>query len=414
MKRFIYITVASLITMTACTPSEDPITPSGNYSVLRMEFPQGNNSWDEDIKEIHDKYGVYLLYKDITPADLNRKWTGIGTGKLYYGDDVPGTEVPYYVDFFKNNVFPYASTEMIQKNFPVKIYLQKDFRGVDPNLGGGDDSGTGGTGCTGTGCTGTGGTGTGGTGTGGTGGTGTGTGGTGTGTGTGGTGTGTGTGTGGTGTGTGSTEIYIPDVAGFTPTKFDGFDYWAISFSNTELYWLQKRAELKDKENKTDVEKAELAKANEAMAVKRFSFINQFLTSQRMDNTLPEPEGLRDGMDFVSSLNRSNPNHKNYVFNRGLIRWVDDNGVEEESLWSIATTYYKQPNYNSSGMYRDFFSLYIRAAMRFSPEEFYEKYPKEKYPLISEKYELVVRYMKDKYGIDLPGIAKGSGTTTEK
>ena len=397
MKRFIYITVASLITMTACTPSEDPITPSGNYSVLRMEFPQGNNSWDEDIKEIHDKYGVYLLYKDITPADLNRKWTGIGTGKLYYGDDVPGTEVPYYVDFFKNNVFPYASTEMIQKNFPVKIYLQKDFRGVDPNLGGGDDSGTGGTG---------------GTGTGGTGGTGTGTGGTGTGTG----GTGTGTGTGGTGTGTdtGSTEIYIPDVAGFTPTKFDGFDYWAISFSNTELYWLQKRAELKDKENKTDVEKAELAKANEALAVKRFSFINQFLTSQRMDNTLPEPEGLRDGMDFVSRLDRSNPNHKNYVFNRGLIRWVDDNGVEEESLWSIATTYYKQPNYNSSGMYRDFFSLYIRAAMRFSPEEFYEKYPKEKYPLISEKYELVVRYMKDKYGIDLPGIAKGLGTTTEK
>ena len=449
MKRFIYITVASLITMTACTPSEDPITPSGNYSVLRMEFPQGNNSWDEDIKEIHDKYGVYLLYKDITPADLNRKWTGIGTGKLYYGDDVPGTEVPYYVDFFKNNVFPYASTEMIQKNFPVKIYLQKDFRGVDPNLGGGDDSGTGGTGGTGTGGTGTGGTGGTGTGTGGTGtgtgtggtGTGTGTGGTGTGTGTGGTGTGTGTGgtgtgtggtgtgtgtgTGGTGTGTGtggtgtgtdtgSTEIYIPDVAGFTPTKFDGFDYWAISFSNTELYWLQKRAELKDKENKTDVEKAELAKANEALAVKRFSFINQFLTSQRMDNTLPEPEGLRDGMDFVSRLDRSNPNHKNYVFNRGLIRWVDDNGVEEESLWSIATTYYKQPNYNSSGMYRDFFSLYIRAAMRFSPEEFYEKYPKEKYPLISEKYELVVRYMKDKYGIDLPGIAKGSGTTTEK
>ncbi len=423
MKRFIYITVASLITMTACTPSEDPITPSGNYSVLRMEFPQGNNSWDEDIKEIHDKYGVYLLYKDITPADLNRKWTGIGTGKLYYGDDVPGTEVPYYVDFFKNNVFPYASTEMIQKNFPVKIYLQKDFRGVDPNLGGGDDSGTGGTGGTGTGGTGTGGTGgtgtgTGGTGTGGTGTGGTGTGGTGgTGTGTGGTGTGTGgtgTGTGGTGTGTGSTEIYIPDVAGFTPTKFDGFDYWAISFSNTELYWLQKRAELKDKENKTDVEKAELAKANETMAVKRFSFINQFLTSQRMDNTLPEPEGLRDGMDFVSSLNRSNPNHKNYVFNRGLIRWVDDNGVEEESLWSIYTSYYKQPNYNSGGFYRDFFSLYIRAAMRFSPEEFYEKYPKEKYPLISEKYELVVRYMKDKYGIDLPGIAKGSDTTTEK
>jgi hypothetical protein len=58
MKRFIYITVASLITMTACTPSEDPITPSGNYSVLRMEFPQGNNSWDEDINNSSLKFEI--------------------------------------------------------------------------------------------------------------------------------------------------------------------------------------------------------------------------------------------------------------------------------------------------------------------------------------------------------------------
>ena len=25
----------------------------------RLEFPQGNNSWDKEIKDIHDVYGVY-------------------------------------------------------------------------------------------------------------------------------------------------------------------------------------------------------------------------------------------------------------------------------------------------------------------------------------------------------------------
>jgi len=149
------------------------------------------------------------------------------------------------------------------------------------------------------------------------------------------------------------------------------------------------------------------------MKVKRYSFINQIITPQRKDDTLKEPEGLRDGMDFVTNLNRNNPSNKDYVFNRGFIRWVNDNGKEETSLWGISTSYYKSPNYNSGGNYKDFFLLYIRAAMRFTKEEFYTKYPKDKYPLISEKYELVVKYMKDKYGLDLPGIAKGPTSTTE-
>ena len=149
------------------------------------------------------------------------------------------------------------------------------------------------------------------------------------------------------------------------------------------------------------------------MKVKRYSFVNQLLTVQRKDNTLAEPEGLRDGMDFDTNLNRSNPANPNYVFNRGMICWVDDNGKEESGLWGISNSYYKQPNYNSGGNYKDFFLLYIRAAMRFTTEEFYAKYPKEKYPLISEKYELVVSYMKNKYGIDLPGIAQGPDSTNE-
>lgn len=82
MKKALLYTTLGLLAFTGCNNDEDPIQPTGNYSVLRFEFPQGNNPFDEEIKEIHDKYDVYLLYKDITDTDLNRQWQSLGTGKL--------------------------------------------------------------------------------------------------------------------------------------------------------------------------------------------------------------------------------------------------------------------------------------------------------------------------------------------
>ena len=76
MKKFLYWTGIGLCSIfAACSSSEDALEPSGNYSVLRMQFPQGTNDFDYEIKDIHDQYGVYLLYKDITETDLNRSWT---------------------------------------------------------------------------------------------------------------------------------------------------------------------------------------------------------------------------------------------------------------------------------------------------------------------------------------------------
>lgn len=70
MKQIILlIAISSIFILTSCY-NEGDVTPSGNYSVLRLEFPQGNNSWDKEIKDIHDVYGVYLLYKGITPKIL--------------------------------------------------------------------------------------------------------------------------------------------------------------------------------------------------------------------------------------------------------------------------------------------------------------------------------------------------------
>ena len=45
--------------------------------------------------------------------------------------------------------------------------------------------------------------------------------------------------------------------------------------------------------------------------------------------------------------------------------------------------------------------------MWLTPEEFEARYPKSLYPMLTEKYEIVVTHMKETYGIDLVGIAIG-------
>ena len=60
----------------------------------------------------------------------------------------------------------------------------------------------------------------------------------------------------------------------------------------------------------------------------------------------------------------------------------------------------KYPNYN-------LFTTYLKNAMWLTPEEIEARYPASKYPMIKEKYDIIVGYMLDTYGINLVGIARG-------
>ena len=83
MKKYLIIALASLALLSACRESEDAITPSGNYSPIRGGFPQGDSKYDSIINDIKTEFGVYLLYKDVTEADLNREWVSTVTGDIY-------------------------------------------------------------------------------------------------------------------------------------------------------------------------------------------------------------------------------------------------------------------------------------------------------------------------------------------
>lgn len=136
----------------SCHDSEDSITPSGDYSPIRGDFPQGDSEWDNIIKEVKDSFGVYLLYKDITEQDLNRDWVSTGTGGIWVGGyeedrdngvwDLPEEHLPFYVTFFHEHIFPNISKELAQKTFPVKIYMINNLRQEPRDFGESDSTAT--------------------------------------------------------------------------------------------------------------------------------------------------------------------------------------------------------------------------------------------------------------------------------
>lgn len=360
-----------LLTLASCYDEKD-LTPSGDYAVVRFKFPQGDNAWDYDIKNIHDQYGVYLIYKEISEQDLNRMWTSLGTGYMFAGEDLNDEQAAFYVDFLKQHIFNYISPEIAQHALPAKIYMLDNFRKYNPGESGGTGGGNGGdtggtdTGDTG-GDTGTGGTGTGGTGTGGTGGTGT-----------------------DTGTGSGTTPVVDPN---FVPLKTDGFDYWALSFTADEMQYMN----------------AYSAK------IKRDVFIYLMIQNAMNSGIIEEPAAFTEGMDYKTAFyndmdienNKADKSDPNYYKNRGFVEMISADFTSELNRAPFALFEYTDPSVDKAmGAHRDFL-FYIRAALYYPEADFRAYYPIDLYPLINKRYDIVVGHIKTVYGIDLQGIAEG-------
>ena len=103
---------------------EDEIIPGEQEMVLRFEFPQGNNSWDEDLVAIQEQFGVCMIYKDLDSSDLSRSWTGTGyVSTSYRGENLTDEQAEFYTNFFKNHVFAYLRPEITQRVLPPYWYM---------------------------------------------------------------------------------------------------------------------------------------------------------------------------------------------------------------------------------------------------------------------------------------------------
>ncbi|MEY8687031.1 hypothetical protein AB9N12_13165 [Bacteroides sp. AN502(2024)] len=116
--RNIYLIGGLLMCMafTSCY-EEDALTPTEGGIELRFKVPQGTNSWDNDIAQIHKDFGVYLIYKDLQDEDFNRSWTGTGgTSTSYKGEGCISDEMAqFYTEFMKKHIFAYLNNEKCKK-----------------------------------------------------------------------------------------------------------------------------------------------------------------------------------------------------------------------------------------------------------------------------------------------------------
>lgn len=178
----------------------------------------------------------------------------------------------------------------------------------------------------------------------------------------------------------------------FKSIKLGNFDNWAISFKEDII-------------NGTDAEYS--------LRQQRCMFMVQAIYNAIEKGEITSPDEFWSGFDFSTDkkMNHEDQSKANFKYKLGFVDMINDNfgtGVQKQ-VWvppyaTETSCYYwekdKYPNYN-------LFTTYIKNIMWLTPEEFEARYPSAQYPMIKEKYNIIVNHMLDTYGIDLTGIAIG-------
>lgn len=123
----------SLFILTAC--SDDKLDSFEKTNMIRFEFPQGENSWDQEIKQIAEEWGIYIIYKDYTKEDLNRSWVFSRYNPVYEGDLPSEPEVQIYLNIIKKWVLSTYNKdeESDRSKLPVYFYLVNNYHDADSN-----------------------------------------------------------------------------------------------------------------------------------------------------------------------------------------------------------------------------------------------------------------------------------------
>ena len=180
-------------------------------------------------------------------------------------------------------------------------------------------------------------------------------------------------------------------VGPYKTIKLGNFDNWAISFKDEII-------------NGSDTEYA--------LKQLRCVFMIEAIKNAMSKGEITSPEEFWVGFDFGTDkkMDHKDPSKENYKYKLGFIDVPNDNfGTGQlKQLWRpmetvVSCYYWEKGKYDQY----DLFKAYIKNAMWLTPEEFEARYPKTLYPMLTEKYEITVKHMKEQYGIDLQGIAYG-------
>lgn len=119
-----------------------------------------------------------------------------------------------------------------------------------------------------------------------------------------------------------------------------------------------------------------------------------FLKIYERGNVVASKE-FHDGFDYTSEIS-STVSAPNYFKKRGFCGLANGDNIVIQGIYSISLM---TPELN--------FLVYINVCMRYKQDEFEVAFPKEDFPMIHEKRKFVIKYMKEKYNVDLEAIAQG-------
>ena len=307
-KIVLYVFLCSVL-LSACY-HEDDIIPSEKTMVLRFDFPQGNNSWDEDLAKINEEFGVCMIYKDIEEGDYNRSWTGGGVfAAEFHGQDLNDEQAQFYTNFFKNHVFNYLNAEITQKVLPPYYYMVYDYHALY-SFG---------------------------------------------------------------------TMQLKSEMSFYT----DNLDFWVTC--------------LEGDVNPLTFAQLVRPKTAEDYLMCRGVILKEIFEKAIEVGNIVVPEEFNTGIDYQTEITYKvgYENDDNYYVKRGFpgIMYTTFNFSDLQSVTKI------NPQTN--------FLQYINLGMRYTKEEYEALRPSSKYPLVHEKRQFVIDYMKRVHNIDLVAIVRG-------
>lgn len=157
--------------------------------------------------------------------------------------------------------------------------------------------------------------------------------------------------------------------------KFDGLDFWAISFTDDKI----------EKLTDADIKQA------------RNKIVYALILKGVEDEVITEPTGFTDGVDYRTALSYY-PGNENYFLNRGFVYYVKEDFTRESVIEDLGVL----TNKNADLL------CYVRQILFETPDKFQAKYPQADYALINRRYRQVLNHFKMNYHLDLNAIALGS------
>lgn len=372
--KIFWIMLCVLLGVISCT-DEDKAGDADWFSLLRFDFPQGTNSWDQEIEQIAKDWGMYIIYKDIDSVDLNRKWSVVqaSTSPVYVCDEPSGENIQVYLELVKDWLLGSLDKTKPEdlSQLPLYLYLVNDFRDNNPKS---------------------------------------------------------------------------PTYNKHVQLKKDGLDYWSLSFTSKELSTELTRemihavacsfsypglkARFSSGEYEIAPGFASMSNYEEKIGIRYVSF-EDFWALRPNQNE----EDARNNYDIGAMAGSMTPEKdpENAFLRRGFAPQVSENFVSVTTNYGAPTwmpwivsvirfpgmeiTRELNPDHASipevdGRILQDFLNM-IRLAMTYSEETIREMFPvdaedpldQKGFRIINDKYDLVVKYMKTTYNVDLSKYA---------